>query len=493
MFYNIMLYGSLAVFVVGLIYKISKWFRLSIGFNLGDITTTNRVASAVKGTLGTLFSNKVVNLVQTLFRDVLLQLHIFKEDRLRWAMHMLIFAGFMFLLIFHAFDRVLIHSLFEDYYRALNPWLIVSGLIVLAGLGVALARRYVMKVSRLKTDRADLFAIILITIILISGLIMEIFKLTSFNHYQKFWYIHIAACFIGLGYLPFSKMFHMITTPLSLLVNSVMDENSDPANIATRRALELDACTRCTTCSKQCSVAVAYDQIGNSNILPSERMGFLKDYIVDKNMSAKKMQAIQDGIYFCTNCDRCTVGCPAGINLRDLWFSVREEVISKKHKVSLMMSPFSYFRGLNRKKIDQQSYDGALDTIQDCLTQSFTAADDADTPILLSDKNREFSESIGLRSNSESYAKCFACENCSTVCPVVTNYEHSQAELGLLPHQIIRSAVLGLQDLALGSKMLWNCLTCYQCQEHCPQGVKVTDVFYALKNMSAGKQAETCT
>ena len=44
---------------------------------------------------------------------------------------------------------------------------------------------------------------------------------------------------------------------------------------------------------------------------------------------------------------------------------------------------------------------------------------------------------------------------------------------------------MGIRDLALGSRMLWSCLTCYQCQEHCPQGVKVTDIFYELKNMAA--------
>jgi len=32
--------------------------------------------------------------------------------------------------------------------------------------------------------------------------------------------------------------------------------------------------------------------------------------------------------------------------------------------------------------------------------------------------------------------------------------------------------------------MLWDCLTCYQCQEHCPQNVKVTEVLYGLKNLS---------
>ena len=54
--------------------------------------------------------------------------------------------------------------------------------------------------------------------------------------------------------------------------------------------------------------------------------------------------------------------------------------------------------------------------------------------------------------------------------------------LDLLPHQIMHSCALGIKDLALGSNMLWDCLTCYQCQEQCPQGVCVTDVFYELKN-----------
>jgi len=87
-------------------------------------------------------------------------------------------------------------------------------------------------------------------------------------------------------------------------------------------------------------------------------------------------------------------------------------------------------------------------------------------------------------SQANTYAYCFACENCSTVCPVVENYENPQAALKLLPHQIMRSLGMGVKDLAMGSKMLWNCLTCYQCQEHCPQGVKVTDVLYELKNLA---------
>jgi len=38
--------------------------------------------------------------------------------------------------------------------------------------------------------------------------------------------------------------------------------------------------------------------------------------------------------------------------------------------------------------------------------------------------------------------------------------------------------------------MLWDCLGCYQCQEHCPQDVRVVDVFYELKNMAIAQAKE---
>ena len=35
---------------------------------------------------------------------------------------------------------------------------------------------------------------------------------------------------------------------------------------------------------------------------------------------------------------------------------------------------------------------------------------------------------------------------------------------------------LGLRELTLGSRMVWDCATCYQCQEHCPEGIRVADI-----------------
>ena len=86
--------------------------------------------------------------------------------------------------------------------------------------------------------------------------------------------------------------------------------------------------------------------------------------------------------------------------------------------------------------------------------------------------------------DAASFSACFGCQNCTTVCPVVTGLENPGEELGLLPHQIMYSLGLGLFQQACASGMLWACTTCYQCQEHCPQKVEVTDILYDLKIMA---------
>ena len=484
MFYNVAIYVALTIFGVGLIYKLAGWFRFTIGIDAAHMTISTRILTFLKGLAGVIFSGKLLKMVRVFIVDVVLQLHIFQNDRLRWLMHMLIFAGFMFLLFTHALDKIIVTSLFDQYYLKLNPFLLVSGLMVLTGLGIAIYRRFVMNVPRLKTNGMDIYIIVLLALIMLSGIAMELTKLGSYNHYQKIWWVHILTCLFGLAYLPFSKMLHVFTTPASLMTNAVMDRKSAAANIMTRQVMELDACTHCGTCSLHCSVAVAVDRLGNENILPSERMVFLKDYVKHKHLSPRGQAAIAQGIYLCTNCDRCTVNCPAGINLRDLWFNVREEMIARSNGLPLMMTPFSYYRGLRQREIEPDQYEHPLNKAQNVLTSKFNLAEKTNAAIPLTAANREFKDSVGLSHRGTTYAFCFTCENCSTVCPVVGHYENPQEHLDLLPHQIIRSLAFGLKDMAMGSRMLWNCLTCYQCQEHCPQGVKVTDIFYELKNIA---------
>jgi hypothetical protein len=71
---------------------------------------------------------------------------------------------------------------------------------------------------------------------------------------KALWIIHFMACFVGLAYLPFSKMFHVIATPVSLLVAFAGAEKEDPAVLATRKVIELDGCSHGGTCHLECPV-----------------------------------------------------------------------------------------------------------------------------------------------------------------------------------------------------------------------------------------------
>jgi len=580
MFYYVALYISLTIFGICLIYKVSTWFRYTIGTDAADISTSARVLAALKGIILTLLSGKIFTLLKVFVLDVLLQIKVLRQDRLRWAMHMCIYLGFMLLLLFHALDNIITAALFEDYYSTVNPFLFLRdlfGIVIILGVAIAIYRRFILKVPRHITSAMDIYAIIILAIIMFSGFLHKGTKITSYTRYQdmveeytietdeeelralesywvaKFgvvspnvkgpfdaeilelgeeahdacvdchsrpqwgftsyaaakitkpvalgldkadvstilWYIHFLACFIGLAYLPFSKFFHMFTSPLSLLANAVMDpEKSDPANIATRQILELDACMHCGTCSVQCRVGVIFQEIPNFNILPSEKIPSIKALAAGKKISSQETRSIQEGMYLCTNCYNCTVACPAGINLQDLWFNVRESLFQKGIPEFLMLSPLSVYRGLMKETLDQANYPIPINRTLESVAGNGDLLALQDRTLPLEPGDYSLLSSLNLAVQSSTFSHCFSCVTCSNACPVVSNYSNPQEVVGLLPHQIMHATGMRLWDLVFSAKMLWDCLGCYQCQEHCPQGVCVADVLYELKNVAITRAIE---
>jgi heterodisulfide reductase subunit C len=231
---------------------------------------------------------------------------------------------------------------------------------------------------------------------------------------------------------------------------------------------------------------MGYEARENPYILPSEKMALLKRFTWGKEPGEKVLKAVQEGVYLCTNCDRCTVVCPAGINLKEMWLSVRENLIQNGLPEPLMLSPLSLVRGLNKETFTGNNYSSPLKTARKALAGPFDSLNDPEKTISLPVTNGEDVSDLKIMDGTYSY--CFECRNCTTVCPVVDCYENPQETLGLLPHQIMRCLGLGLKEMATGPDMLWDCVTCYQCQEHCPQEVKVADILYDLKNMAVERE-----
>lgn len=347
MIFDFTLYASLFIFLLGLCYRISAWFRTSIGLAPGDVSGSKRLTAAVRGILGAVASAKIFTLLKVFLIDILLQLRILREkkDPLVWLMHICIFVGFVLLLLLHALDRFITARLFDEYYSTLNPFMFLRNLLgaaVLLGLILAVIRRIRWRGSVFASSPMDRLAIGILAAIVISGFLLEGAKISSFSAYKEMveeyaalgsqeeakaleafwvrefgvaspndfqdvsretleqgrqlsemscagchsnpkwaflsygaakltgsaavsldragypsllWYLHFLSCFIGLAYVPFSKFFHIIATPVSLLVNAVIEEgHSDPANIATKLSIELDGCKHGGTCHGGCEV-----------------------------------------------------------------------------------------------------------------------------------------------------------------------------------------------------------------------------------------------
>ena len=143
----------------------------------------------------------------------------------------------------------------------------------------------------------------------------------------------------------------------------------------------------------------------------------------------------------------------------------------------------SYHRGLNRDRIETESYQRSVKQAREAVVDKSKLIDIND---IISDTSMEqgFKTRLAASLPGDTSKYCFACTTCTASCPVVRNFDHPLEALGMLPHQMIRAANFGLGDMIFDSNMLWSCLGCYECQDNCPQGVQITDVFYELKNLA---------
>jgi heterodisulfide reductase subunit C/nitrate reductase gamma subunit len=291
------------------------------------------------------------------------------------------------------------------------------------------------------------------------------------NFTEKLWWVHIAICLIALAILPFTKFLHLISVPLSLVINALWDpKRSHPLNLKTKQMIELDACVHCGSCTLKCAVLGAERVLGNIRILPSEKIEPLKRLVSKRGLSQRELEEILQGVYLCTNCLRCTVSCPSGINLQELWFEAREALFERGLSETALLSPLSFYRGLRAEELGE-GYEKPILEIKGKLYRRFG----------LKDSVLRIPEERGLELYEKSLMGCFACQTCTNVCPVVFQYERPEEALGFLPHQIMRLCLLGFKEAVYGSEMLLSCLTCYKCQEACPQGVTVTDILMGLK------------
>ncbi|MBI5251131.1 MAG: respiratory nitrate reductase subunit gamma [Desulfomonile tiedjei] len=245
---------AMMVALMGIVGTVVFWFRASVQ---GEATSVHR-----KFQLGSevvwskIFSREIFSILKTVFFDILLQRRILANSVSRWLIHSLIFYSFfarfalsfltLFLQKFSPEGELTLALVNKDspFVATFND---LTGVFILAGVIWAMIRRFITKPEYVSTEEQDTLALVIIGLVTLSGFILEgmrllvgqipaqvalsafagyvvskLFSLVNLGWqsiYGYVWYTHALLWALFIAYLPFGKLKHIFTTPLSLLLN----------------------------------------------------------------------------------------------------------------------------------------------------------------------------------------------------------------------------------------------------------------------------------
>jgi Fe-S oxidoreductase/nitrate reductase gamma subunit len=305
--------------------------------------------------------------IRTTVMDVLAHRR-FLRDPYPGMMHLIIFWGFVILLLAAAIDAVT-HYIIGHINGATYLWfsLIVDigGLLVLVGIIMAAYRRYIWRPERLNTLLDDdiglaLLAAILITGFMVEGLRQAATELTlhpdwavwspgglvfakafagmSQNSllfwHRFFWWFHSVLTIGAIIYvgLVFSKLQHIVVSPLNIFFRSlgpigvpapinIENAESEPLGVGDikdftwKQLLDLDACTNCGRCQDACPAWATGKPLSPRKVVQDLKVHMLKAANHQANQPDNAPTLVGEApseaeIWACTTCGACQETCP---------------------------------------------------------------------------------------------------------------------------------------------------------------------------------------
>jgi heterodisulfide reductase subunit D len=108
-----------------------------------------------------------------------------------------------------------------------------------------------------------------------------------------------------------------------------------PRDYSIKQMLEMEACTQCRLCADVCpAVSASKDGMlsalsrmkGLKDVLKS-RTGLFRRLLGKKGPSEEQWKQFSSTVFRCTLCANCQEVCPVGIGLKDLWLSLRLDLV----------------------------------------------------------------------------------------------------------------------------------------------------------------------
>jgi Fe-S oxidoreductase/nitrate reductase gamma subunit len=299
-------------------------------------------------------------------------------------MHGLIFWGFTVTLLGHSINllqmQLFIPFVELDFprggaYLAYELIMDLAGLAILLGVGMAMYRRFVQRPKTLENRWDDTAALILIALIPVAGYMMEGFRIVASSppwaawspigsaaaalmrlfglsaaqaaaiHSYNIW-THAAMGLLLIAAIPFTKMRHLVTTPLNVIFRSrrktgelemIQDIEETEilgvgkvAEFEPRQLLSFDACVRCGRCEEACPASSSGMPYSPRDFIQSLRNAMNTAFLGTNGKNGDKSEVEilgeavnEESIWFCTTCSACTTFCPAFVNPIDQIIDLR--------------------------------------------------------------------------------------------------------------------------------------------------------------------------
>jgi heterodisulfide reductase subunit D len=293
------------VFCAGLILRVSLYWK-----GQWDLS------ALVRGFFSTVFSKKIVKIIEVIVLDALLQRRLFSQDKLGWMMKVLIMIGYPGIILaghlkvesmpqFDGFSHLtkFFYAPFCDFYTfrdfGAGP-LSVSGILfailfdlfgamILSGELISIYRRFVAKAFPFKTSAGDLIAVNLLGGWFILRFFCEASGILAYSvpdSVARYWFVSFVLSkalaplgvpsaslnlalwsFAGLflaslvAFIPYNKkLWHIVTIPAVMFVNLMPGwafkpgRRKDALPFSLRELLSLDSCVKCGRCVEVCPV-----------------------------------------------------------------------------------------------------------------------------------------------------------------------------------------------------------------------------------------------
>ena len=102
-----------------------------------------------------------------------------------------------------------------------------------------------------------------------------------------------------------------------------------------KEIIRMEACTSCCLCADVCPAVSATKDGHLSGIyrltelrkIMRSRSGLFRRFFGKKAPTKEQLKQFSETVYRCTLCGRCQEVCPSGILLRDLWLSLRQDLV----------------------------------------------------------------------------------------------------------------------------------------------------------------------